>query len=56
MLVLTHVRTLQLPEGYWATGQVNYTLRALVIYPDPGHAGLIDARPYDAVPLQIAGN
>jgi hypothetical protein len=56
MLVVTHAHTLQLPEGYWATGQVNYTLRALVTYPDPGHAGLIDTRPYDAVPLQIAGN
>jgi hypothetical protein len=53
---VTHTRTLQLPEGYWATGQVNYTLRALVTYPDPGHTGLIDTRPYDAVPLQIAGN
>jgi hypothetical protein len=56
LLVVTHTHTLKLPEGYWATGQVNYTLRALVTYPDPGHAGLIDTRPYDAVPLQIAGN
>jgi hypothetical protein len=53
---VTHTHTSQLPEGYWATGQVSYTLRALVIYPDPAHAGLLDARAYDAVPLQINGN
>jgi hypothetical protein len=49
----------QLPEGYWATGQATgatYTLRALVIYPDPAHAGMLDAHPYDAVPLQISRN